>query len=148
MNILCRLSDQVDERTHPRNYQIFLLAIFATLSLGAVLSNANSERVLVAGISLPPICLFRLATGLDCPACGITRAVVLAFHGQWYASYFMHIWGIPLAALILLQIPYRLYRIWGGRELRFSPQTRKWATRIVVLSLAIPWLVKLGLQLH
>lgn len=148
MNILYRLSDQVDERTHPRNYQIFLLAIFVTLSLGALFSNANPERVVVAGISLPTICLFRLATGLDCPACGITRAVVLAFHGQFYLSYLMHIWGVPLAALIVLQIPYRLYRFWGGSEVRFPQQTAKWVTRVVVLSLAIPWLVKLGVQLH
>ncbi len=33
--------------------------------------------------SFPPLCIFRMVTGLPCIFCGMTHAVVYAVHGQW-----------------------------------------------------------------
>lgn len=142
-NLLYGLSDLVDARTHPRNYQIFLLSLYASLVLGAMAASASADHVVVAGLQMPPLCPFKLITGLNCPGCGLTRAFVLAFHGQWAASFHMHLWGIPLAFLALLQIPYRIYLISGGRPLSFPAGTRTWVERLVLLSLILPWAVKL-----
>lgn len=146
MNWLYQLSDLVDEKRNPRNYQIFMIFVFASISLGAILSSATPEQVKFVGMGIPPLCPFRVLTGLDCPVCGITRAVVFAFHGEWRASYLMHLWGIPLALLVVLQIPYRLYLFFGGSPIDYPPAFRKWAIRAVYLSLALPWAVKLAIH--
>lgn len=143
-NFLYTLSDQVDERTHPRNYQIFLLFLWALLILGGVLASASADNVAVAGLPVPPLCPFRLLTGHNCPGCGLTRALVLALHGQWRASVHMHLWGIPLALLAVLQIPYRIYLIRGGHPLSLPAPVKTWAGRLVLLSLLVPWAVKLA----
>jgi hypothetical protein len=146
LNALYTLTDLVDERKNPRNYQVFLLFLFSLLMGLALASSATSQSVSVAGVPLPPLCLFHLATGLDCPACGITRALVLAFHGRWLESYLMHLWGLPLALLVAAQIPYRLYRISGGRPPAVSRRSRLWTTRIVVVSLLLPWIARLTIR--
>lgn len=146
MNWLYQLSDFVDEKTHPRNYQIFLIFVFASIAVGAILSNATPDQLKVAGIGIPPLCPFRVLTGLDCPVCGISRSLVFAFHGQWRASYLMHMWGIPLALLVVTQIPYRLYLFFGGRPFHYSPRFKRWASRTVYLSLGLPWAVKLAIH--
>ena len=138
------LSDFVDERTHPRNYQIFLLLLYALLIAGGILASASPDRVAVGGVPIPPLCPFKLVTGHNCPGCGITRALVLAFHGEWRASFAMHLWGIPLALLALLQVPYRLYRIFGGRPAHLSAPVKTWTGRLVLLSLLLPWAAKLA----
>ncbi len=46
------------------------------------------------GIRLPQ-CVFRLATGLPCPTCGMTRAVLALAHGDWAHAWIMN----PLVVL-------------------------------------------------
>ena len=145
-NWLYGLTDLVDARTHPRNYQIFLLTLYVSLILGAMLASVSANQVAFAGLQVPPLCPFRLITGLNCPGCGLTRALILAFHGQWLASFHMHLWGIPLAFLVAFQVPYRLYLLSGGRPLSFPAPARTWTERVVFLSLVIPWAVKLTVR--
>ena len=35
---------------------------------------------------LSHLCLFHWATGLDCPLCGLTRAMLALAHGDWRAA--------------------------------------------------------------
>jgi hypothetical protein len=42
------------------------------------------------------LCPFRLATGHNCPGCGMGRAVVAAMRGHWLASFHFHPLGLPL----------------------------------------------------
>ncbi len=46
-----------------------------------------------------PKCIFKLATGLDCPACGTQRAIHSLMHGEWRAA-----WGYN--AFLFLSLPY------------------------------------------
>ena len=39
---------------------------------------------------LPSVCLFHYLTGLPCPGCGLTRAVVCTAHGLWREAIFYH----------------------------------------------------------
>ena len=49
----------------------------------------------------PTICPFRLATGLPCPACGLTRSVVFAMHGDAPASLDLHPFGVVTVVLMV-----------------------------------------------
>jgi len=53
-------------------------------------------------------CLLRSTTGIPCPFCGSTRAVVLAAQGQWLGSVLMN----PLGGLLVLGGP--LLALWLG----------------------------------
>jgi hypothetical protein len=48
----------------------------------------------IAGI--PSLCMFHISTGLPCPGCGMTRAVVCCAHGLWAQGVRYH----PLGPLV------------------------------------------------
>jgi hypothetical protein len=53
----------------------------------------------------PPLCPFRLLTGLPCPGCGITRSIVSTAHGDLAAALAFHPLGpLVLAALIAVAL--------------------------------------------
>ena len=121
-----------------------IAATSAGILLGALVSNVHSGSVTLAGVPMPPVCVFKLLTSLDCPGCGLTRALVLAVHGRFLQSYYMHIWGTPLLILLLFQVPYRLFRFfkpqWQAPTLPES--IKKWVSPAVFLSFLLPWVVK------
>ncbi len=45
------------------------------------------------------LCTFRLATGLPCPGCGVTRAVCLVTRGYWIDSLHRHPAGLAVVVL-------------------------------------------------
>lgn len=62
------------------------------------------------GAEGPVFCLFRRATGLACPACGLTRAAGLAASGRFAESFAAH----PLFALIAAEVAAGWW-LWGER---------------------------------
>lgn len=142
-----RFLDSIREyqRIHPvRAEQIRMLCVFALMLGFGFAGSTSTEQIRLFGHAIPPLCTFKMLTGFDCPGCGLTRAFVFALHGHFYASYMMHIWGIPLALFTLFQIPYRLILIATNRPAGkwFSPSVRPWVTRFLGLSLVLPWLAK------
>ena len=62
-----------------------------------VMAVAGGNAVLFA-VGLPLVrCPFRSFTGLNCPGCGMTRAVFYAATGQWQRAFEHHPFGIPMA---------------------------------------------------
>jgi hypothetical protein len=57
--------------------------LLAQLWLLRSLASADAGHVFVAGRELRWGCLFRRAFGLPCPACGMTRGVLLTLHGHF-----------------------------------------------------------------
>jgi hypothetical protein len=143
-----RASDFLDERVNPIPHHLFQAVFFAALLFFAAFSSVNFGRVTLFGYTIPSLCMFHNITGFDCPGCGITRSFIFALHGQWYNSYLMHLWGIPLAAIVAFQIPYRIWRAAGGRPFQVSTQTSRWIKIFVVISILVPWIVKTILTLE
>jgi hypothetical protein len=57
--------------------------LLAQLSLLRALASADADHVFVAGRELRwGGCLFQRAFGVPCPACGMTRGVLLTLHGH------------------------------------------------------------------
>jgi hypothetical protein len=121
---------------------------FASFAAAALIllifSKASLDGVQLFGIPLPSFCAFRRITGFDCPGCGLTRSIIFALHGDFRTSYLLHLWGIPMALILLAQIPYRLSLTILNRKnfFTFPPYISLWFGRFLILSLLVPWIVK------
>src|SRR5262245_43075202 len=94
-----------------RHHRVVLTVACAVCALAFALTVRPDGRVVVRGFPqypLPPSCASRSLLGLKCPGCGLTRSVVDVAQGQWRASWRDHRLGGLIAAVIVLQIPYRL----------------------------------------
>ncbi|HEX5708537.1 MAG TPA: DUF2752 domain-containing protein [Pyrinomonadaceae bacterium] len=84
-------------------------ALLALLALMRSLATATRSSVYFAGRELHWGCAFREAFGFPCPACGMTRSVLLTLHGQLGDALAVHpagpllvAGGILFAAALLL----------------------------------------------
>jgi Protein of unknown function (DUF2752) len=112
----------------------------ASILTACFIASASPNSVSLFGFRVPNACPFKAFTGLDCPGCGITRAMILAAHGRWLDSYYMHLWGIPLLMFFL----WRIFSAISGRHFPTLLPTalQPWKTRFIALSLIVPWIMK------
>ena len=91
----------------------------------------------------PVLCLFHRATGIFCPACGMTRAAAALAHGELVTAMRWHPLLVPLAAEAGV-----LWLAWGValREGSRLEALRRLAPRLAIangLLLLVVWLVRL-----
>jgi len=67
--------------------------------LGLIVGSLLPLPWLTAG---PSLCPFKLATGLPCPGCGLTRSAVALLHGDPMTSLFFHPLGAPIIAVAVV----------------------------------------------
>lgn len=94
--------------------------------------------------SNPPICPFKMITGLDCPGCGATRAANALLNGH-LATAADH--NVLLVAVLPLAVT--MYAVWALRSVGVSLPalriTRSWIPALVVVTAAfwglrlLPW---------
>lgn len=94
--------------------------------------------------SNPPICPFKMMTGLDCPGCGATRATNALLHGHLGVAA-----DHNLLFVALLPVAIALYAVWALRSLGVALPplrlTRGWIPALVVAVVAfwglrlLPW---------
>lgn len=62
-----------------------------------------------------PLCLFKAVTGLPCPGCGMTHALILAMNGRFAESFAAHPLGLPVLAVWTASLiaPRRMPRFGG-----------------------------------
>jgi hypothetical protein len=124
-------------------------------SLGAVLAIGLAIRpsfeeggvaLRLFGLPLPATCWFRLATGLPCAGCGMTRAVVLALHGEPRAAWQAHPFALPLLGLAGLQLILRAASLagWTGRRLKWADVAFVGALTILLVAMLGWWAVRLA----
>jgi Protein of unknown function (DUF2752) len=93
------------------------------------------------------VCLVKNTTGLPCPSCGSTRAVVALLQGDWYGAIQWNPLGV-LIALILLVAP-----VWIGFDMRSDRTTfhafalrserffqHRWVAAPAVILLLLNWI--------
>jgi hypothetical protein len=104
-----------------------LIASLLAMTVVVALEVRPDDRVAVRwlpGASLPITCPFRLLTGLRCPGCGLTRAIVHLGRGEFAASWRSHWLGIPMGLALIVQPPYRLFVLYRKREPRISSRVQ------------------------
>jgi len=84
-----------------KNLYIFLIGLsiagYSWLAWNVIDQTKHSSTL--------PICMFKELTGLPCPSCGTTRAIISLMQGNFRESLFINPFGI-IAALALLIIPF------------------------------------------
>ena len=89
-----------------------------------------------------PVCALRSLTGVGCPTCGFTRALIELASGRLVASLAFH----PMALPVALQIAAG-WALWGAALVRGRPVLgQRWIPAIVAanaLAFAAIWLVRL-----
>lgn len=120
-----------------------LAGLGAALALGLAIQpprepEANELRLF--GWALPSTCWFRLLTGWPCAGCGMTRAVVLALHGELRAAWQTHPFALPLLALGTAQAGIRLAGLAGWSRPRQRAADRAFVGAfIALLALLLGW---------
>ena len=114
--------------------RIWLVATLL-VPLAAVAWNA-------AGEPSGPACLLREIAHLDCPTCGMTRALALIAHGQWRASLAVHPWAAALVLQVLAG-----WLVWTRWLFRGGTNPEAWIPRVVLLNgagLLALWILRLA----
>ncbi len=62
------------------------------------------------------MCVFKNATGIPCPSCGSTRAVLLLSNGDFVGALLMNPIGIVLGTILLIVPPWMLYDVLFRKE--------------------------------
>lgn len=108
---------------------------------------AGGVQVSLVSAGLPGWpCPLMTATGIPCPGCGLTRAVIELIHGDWHAALTIHAFA-PLLLLallltglsVLLPARYKLPLV----SLVEMIERRTGATAIGLIGLIGYWLVRL-----
>lgn len=114
----------------PRGPWLYLAAGFA-LAFGAVFDPAWQE-------SAPGVCLFRHATGLPCPGCGLSRSVAALLHLDVAAAFAYHPFGPAVAAGMAGLLVLRLAEAATGRRVRAA--VPRWLVVLAVGAFGGAWL--------
>jgi hypothetical protein len=104
----------------------------------------------------PSFCPFKVATGLPCPGCGLTRSSVALLHGDLGTSLYFHPLGVAMVAGAVVVGLVDLVVWWRGCRTGAEPLPPSWimerifatpAPWIAIAALAIVWVVRLPLYL-
>jgi len=91
----------------------------------------------------PVLCPMRLATGIPCPGCGLTRSCAACFHGELARSVEFHPFGpLVCAAAAAALVLYAIESTTGTRPLTGAIQAvgRRPSLRVLVFFAAGAWL--------
>jgi hypothetical protein len=80
------------------------------LVLSSIMTPSDSVLTLFDW-PVPPLCVWKNLTGLDCPGCGLTRSFTWMGHGDVVAAFARHRAGPLLYLGVALQLPLRVWRI-------------------------------------
>jgi hypothetical protein len=110
-----------------RTYALSSMTAATRLRLGVAVSGILALIAVYGPVHIP--CLFTTATGVQCPACGLTRSVASIARGDLGASLAYHPIGILLAgsALAAILVPTQTLRVQAAISAawtRLSPMAR------------------------
>lgn len=138
-NLLNSLRNQI--------YTPILASVVQNRMAGWMIVGAAGLQAGLVGLGWPGWpCPFLHITGLPCPGCGLSRAIMLLLHGEWRASLELHAFAsIFVTALLLVAwatILPQQQRSWliGRFEM---VERRTGITAILLISLMLYWLIRL-----
>jgi hypothetical protein len=114
-------------------------AIWLATTLAGTLAAA---AWIATGEPAGPACLFRQIVHVDCPTCGMTRALTLLTRGEWQASLAVH----PGAAALVVQV-FAAWLAWTRWLFRGGHSPDRWIPAAILangVALIALWLVRLG----
>ena len=85
-----------------RTYALSSMTAATRLRLGVAVSGFLALIAVDGPVHIP--CLFSTVTGIQCPACGLTRSVAAISRGDLTASMAYHPMGVLLASIAIFSI--------------------------------------------
>jgi len=121
------------------------LAAAAWAGLAALAALDASRLLPLSRLDVLPLCAFRFLTGIPCPGCGMTHALVAAFQGRFADSARLHPLALPLLAVWTAWLAWGALNRARGRDFSAGwpdllAGKRAWAALAVVL---LVWATKL-----
>lgn len=94
-------------------HSVFLGLSLFVLITATLLRVPNDTQVSIPWINftLPELCFWRVAFGIECAGCGLTRCFISMAHAQPQRAWQFHPAGTFLFAAVLFQLPYRLVQL-------------------------------------
>ncbi len=113
-----------------RTYALSSMTAATRLRLGVAVSGFLALIAVYGPVHIP--CLFTTATGVQCPACGLTRSVASIARGDLGASLAYHPAGIGVASIALAAflIPAQTQRL-------YAATSRHWTALPLILRIAL-----------
>lgn len=113
-----------------RRYALSSMTAATRLRLGVAVSGFLALIAVYGPVHIP--CLFTTATGIQCPACGLTRSVASIARGDLEASLAYHPAGIGMAgiALAAFLIPAQTQRL-------YAATSRQWTALPLIVRAAL-----------
>ena len=127
---------QTESKQHPWRELIPVVLLAAVIAIGSLGHVGAFEKI--------PLCAFRFVTGLPCPGCGLTRAFISLFHGEFSRAIAFNALAPVLLVMMLLYF-YRALIRYSGRpfEYRSSAAGRRWISASFLLLFFGQWSLKL-----
>ena len=93
---------------------LILLSAIVVLSLSFLMKLVGTDQVYLPGLifPLPESCSSRFWFGIDCPACGLTRAFISISQGRLSAAWSFNPASYLVYLFVAVQIPWQSYQIW------------------------------------
>lgn len=112
--------------------RLWAFAVVALLLLGAGWLTGDRPP------AWAPPCPFHFVTGLHCPGCGSTRAVLALLHGEWVRA-------LQLNALLVLTLPalawWTVWSFWRGVRHGLPPVDTPRPAATIVLAVVLLFFV-------
>ena len=128
---------------------LFFAAAAAVLLLSCCMSVVGSSLVYLPGssIPLPESCTARLFLGINCPGCGLTRALIAISHGQLTDAWNFNPASFIVYLFVLAQLPWQASQM--NRIRQRKPSVDALWIYVLPISMAIlllaQWLVRMFL---
>jgi len=94
-----------------------------------------------------PLCIFKWVSEVDCPGCGLTRAFIYFFHGDFRQSIAMNALAPVIILFMVLYGAHHAFILLGkNHHYRWTFQGQRWVSRWFLVLLVGQWVWKGGGQ--
>ena len=132
-------------------HRSMLLGACLVIAASLVFDVRSDQRVILPwtpGLPLPVSCLSKTLLHVNCPGCGLTRSFIHLAHGRFAQSVALHRLGWLLALTVLLQLPYRIFALFGPRTDPLGRCFPHWFGIMLIVLLIVNWAVNLVLGIQ
>ena len=126
---------------------VFLLMATVVIVMSFLMNVVGTDQVYLPGLNLPlpESCGSRLMFGIDCPACGLTRAFISISHGKFLNAWLFNPASFLTYLFVAVQIPWQLFQLHRlkNNKPRIDQQWIYYLPTAVFVALILQWLVRL-----
>jgi hypothetical protein len=148
--VLCKVEDTMRTSILNRFFTPVLTPFLESRALALMIVGCAVTQTLLVFFGLPSWqCPIRAATGVPCPGCGLSSAMVLLFRGRWLESLERHAFApIFLLAFVLLGVASVLPAAWHQKIVNVMSRAERQTGFAVIVLLALVgyWGIRLVLQ--